>query len=105
MKVFNIDKNGSLNYHTVHKNDENLLQKCWFCHSHVSCLKGDYDLHNRPTTQAIGTIVKKFEETGLPIDIEKPVHHRFVRSAEHIAIVSESVGEDSNVSILVVLRS
>ena len=27
-------------------------------------LRGDYGLHNRPTTQAIGKIVKKFEETG-----------------------------------------
>ena len=26
-------------------------------------LRGDYGLHNRPATQAIGKIVKKFEET------------------------------------------
>ena len=28
-------------------------------------LKGDYELHTRPTTQAIGKIVKKFEDTGV----------------------------------------
>ena len=28
-------------------------------------LRGDYGLHNRPTTQIIGKIVKKFEETGV----------------------------------------
>ena len=27
-------------------------------------LRRDYGLHNRPTTPAIGKIVKKFEETG-----------------------------------------
>ena len=27
-------------------------------------LRGDYGLHNRPNTQAIGKIVKNFEETG-----------------------------------------
>ena len=32
-------------------------------------------------------------------DIERPVHHRFVRSAENIAIVSESIDEDTNVLI------
>ena len=32
-------------------------------------------------------------------NIERPVHHRFARSAENIAIVSESVNEDLNVSI------
>ena len=62
-------------------------------------LRGDYVLHNRPTTQAIGKIVKKFEETGMITNISKPVHHRLARSAENIAIVSENVAEDSNVSI------
>ena len=33
-------------------------------------------------------------------NIERPVHHRFARYAENIAIVSESVAEDTNVSIL-----
>ena len=28
-------------------------------------LRGDYGLHNRPTTQAIGKIVKKFEDAGV----------------------------------------
>ena len=62
-------------------------------------LRGDNGLHNHPTTQAIGKIVKKFEETGVATYIESPVHNRLVRSAEDIAIVSESVAEDSNVSI------
>ena len=56
-------------------------------------------LHNRPTTQAIGKIVKKFEETGVVTNIERLGYHRFARSAENIAVVSESVAEDSNVSI------
>ena len=43
--------------------------------------------------------MKKFEETGVVTNIERPVHHRFARSAENIAIVSESVAEDPNVSI------
>ena len=33
------------------------------------------------------------------INIERPVHHRFARSAENIAIVSERVTKDPNVSI------
>ena len=33
------------------------------------------------------------------INIERPVHHRFAVSAENIAIASESVAKDSNVSI------
>ena len=40
------------------------------------------------------TIVKKFEESGVVTNIERPVHHRFARSAEIIAIVSESIAED-----------
>ena len=56
-------------------------------------------MHNRPTTQAIGKIVKKFKETGAFTNIERPVHHRFARPTENIVIVSESVGEDRNVSI------
>ena len=31
--------------------------------------------------------------------IERLVHHRFARSAENIAIISESVAEEPNVSI------
>ena len=34
-----IDENGSLSYHTTHKNDRSLLQKWWFCHSHVLCFR------------------------------------------------------------------
>ena len=48
---------------------------------------------------AIDKIVKKFEETGMVTNIERPVHHRFACSAINIAIVSESAGEDPNVSI------
>ena len=33
-------------------------------------LRGDYCLHNRPTTQVIAKIVKKFEETGAVTNIE-----------------------------------
>ena len=62
-------------------------------------LRGIYCLNNRPTTQAIGKIVRKFEETEVVTDIERPVHLRLARSAENIAIVSESVAEDPNVSI------
>ena len=60
-------------------------------------LREDYDLYNRPTTQAIVKIVKKFEETGVVTNIEKPVHHRFAPSGENVAIISESVAEDTNV--------
>ena len=53
-----------------------------------------------PTTQAIGKIVQKFEETGVIINIERPVHHHcFACSAKNSAIVSESVAEDWNVLI------
>ena len=62
-------------------------------------LRGYYGLYNRPTTQATGKIVKKFVETGVVTNIERPGHLCFARSAENIAIVSESVAEDSNVSI------
>ena len=62
-------------------------------------LREDYDLHNRLTTQAIGKIVKKFEDTRVVTNIERPVHHRYARFAENIAIVSESVAEGPNVSI------
>ena len=76
---------------------ENLLQKWWFCQSHVSWFKG---LHNHPTTQVIGKIVKKFEGTGFFTSTEMPVHHRFAHSTENIAIASKTVPEDLNVSIL-----
>ena len=51
-----------------------------------------YFLHNRSIMQAIGKIVKQYEETGVVTNIERPVHHSFARSSENIAaIVSESV--------------
>ena len=59
-------------------------------------LRGDYGLHNRPTTQVIGKIVKK---SGVVTNIERPAHHHFTCSADNIAIVSESVAEDPKVSI------
>ena len=36
----------------------------------------DYGLHNRPTTQTVDEIVKKFEETRVVTNIKRPVHHR-----------------------------
>ena len=96
---YEIDENWSLNYHTTHKKyityykhgDSATVTYCAF--------GGDYDLYNRSTRQAVGKIVKKFAETGLITNIERPVHHRFARSAENIAIVSESLAEDPNVSV------
>ena len=60
--------------------------------------RGDYGLHNRPITQAIGKIVMKFEKTGVGTNIERHVHHCYARSPKNIIIVSESVAEDPNVS-------
>ena len=40
--------------------------------------------------------MKKFEDTGMVTNIERPVHHRFSRSAKNIAILSESVAEEPN---------
>ena len=60
-------------------------------------LRGDYCLHNRPTTQAIGKIVKKFEDIGVVTNIERHGHHRYARSTENIDIVSESVVQNPNV--------
>ena len=68
-------------------------------------LSGDYSLHNRPTTQAIGKIVKKFEETEVVTNVKRPVHHRFTRSSENIPIVSESIAEDRMCRFLVFLRN
>ena len=62
-------------------------------------LKGDYGLYNRLPTQAVRKIVKKFEETGVVINIVRPVHNRFACSAENNAIVSENVAADPNMPI------
>ena len=43
--------------------------------------------------------MKKFEETGLVTNIQRPVHHHFACSAANIAIVVESVAADPKVSI------
>ena len=61
-------------------------------------LRGDYGLHNCPTTQVISKIVKKFEETGVVTNIKRPVHYRFARSSDNITIVSESVAEEPKMS-------
>ena len=60
-------------------------------------LRGVYGLRNRSTTQAISTttqtistIVKKFEETGMITNIERPVRHCIARSTENISIVNKS---------------
>ena len=71
---------------TYYKNDDS-----------YRALRGDYGLQNRPRTQGIGKIVKKFEETEVIINIERPVHYRFARFAENITTVSDSIAEDSNV--------
>ena len=42
---------------------------------------------------------KETDETRVVTNIERPVHYCFARSAENIAIVSESIAEDPNVSI------
>ena len=76
---------------TDYKNDDSVTvwyfkRRLWFT-------------YNRPTMQAIGNIVKKFEETGVVTNIERSVHHRFACSAQNIAIVSENVVEDTNALI------
>ena len=68
-------------------------------------LRGGYCLHKSSTKQAIGEIVKKFGETAVITNIERPAHHCFARCAQNIAFVSKSVAEDPNVRFLVVLRN
>ena len=41
-------------------------------------VRGNYGLHNRSTTLAIGKIVKKFEEAGVVTNIERLEHQRFM---------------------------
>ena len=60
-----------------------------FATASYRALRGDYGLYNRPTTPAIGKILKKFEKTVVATNIERPVHCGFARSAEYNAIVSE----------------
>ena len=43
--------------------------------------------------------MKKFKETEVVNNIESLVHLRVARSAENIAIASESIAKDPNVSI------
>ena len=62
-------------------------------------LRGDFGKNTRPTAQAIGKIVAKFEKTGSVTDATTPAHHRKARSMENIAAVSASVEEDPNLSI------
>ena len=49
--------------------------------------------------QAFLKIVKKLEEAGVVTNIQRPLHHRFARTAENIAIESEIVAKDPNMSI------
>ena len=42
---------------------------------------------------------KRFDDTEVITNIERPEHHRFARSSENIAIVSENVAGNPNVSI------
>ena len=74
---------------TYYKNDDSATAT-------YLALRGDYGLHNRPTTQTIGKIVNKFEETGVVTNIERPVHHSFARYADNFATVTESIAEDPN---------
>ena len=54
-----MDENASPNYHTMHKNYQNPLKKNGDSTKITyRALRGDYGLHNRPTPQAIGKIVK-----------------------------------------------
>ena len=68
-------------------------------------LRGDYDLHNRPIMQAIGKILKKFEEPGVSRNIEKPVHHNFAHSSESIAIILKVLPKLRMFGFLIVLRN
>ena len=72
---------------TYYKNDDSATTT-------YRSLRGDYGVHNRPAMQAIGNIVKKFEEPAVLTNIERPVHHRFTCSIENIAILSASVALD-----------
>ena len=73
---------------TYYKNGDSATAK-------YSALREDYGLPNRPTTQAVGKIVKKFERTGVVTNIARLVHLRFACFAENKAIVCESVAEDA----------
>ena len=48
---------------------------------------------------AIGKIVRNFEDTGVITNIERSVHHCFTCSTENMALISETIAEDPNVSI------
>ena len=61
-------------------------------------LKVDYALHKRPTTQAIGKIMKKFKEPIVVTNIERPVRHRFARFAENISVVTTVTANSSMVT-------
>ena len=43
--------------------------------------------------------MRKFDKTGVVTNIGRPVHHRFARSTDNIAFISESFAEDLNVPI------
>ena len=49
-------------------------------------LRGDLGSHNRPTKQAIGKIVKKYEGNGVVTNTEMPVYHRLAHSIPRRAL-------------------
>ena len=62
---------------TYYKNDD-------FATAMYCALRRDYGLHNRLATQAIGKIADEFEQTGVVINIERPVYHHFARSTRSL---------------------
>ena len=60
-----------------------------------SAFRGDYDLHNRPTTQAIGKVVKKLEETEMITIVERPVSHRIAIVIESSRVASQRAAHEN----------
>ena len=94
MEIYNCE-NGSLNNTTK---DQKIIKSYYENGNSATAtyraLRGAYGVHNRSITQAIGKIVKKFEETAAVKDIIRRVHHRLARSVENFAAVNQSVAED-----------
>lgn len=67
-------------------------------------LSWDYSAHNSPTTQALGTLLKKCEESGFVPVIVRSAHHRCARSTSNITAVSVAKHPDVFI-ILDVLKS
>lgn len=62
-------------------------------------LREIYGQHNRPTERSLYRLVQKFEQTGSVADKSTFVRRRGARSEVNIAAVSQSVGDDPNLSI------